>query len=195
MTTSSSIAPPSQPSKFLTQLQQAATRHGHADAGAEEIAAWCRHFILFHGKQHPQEMGRPEVAAFLAHVAKTEKDPLRAIAAGRAALEFLYATFLQCNLGELPWPRPPRLLDQVMQALRVKHYARTTEECYAQWIKRFILFHAKRHPRNMGAAELEIFLSDLAVNGQVSPSTQNQALNAIVFLYRDVLDMELNDRA
>lgn len=92
-------------------------------------------------------------------------------------------------MGELP--RPLRLLDQVKQVMRVKHYALRTEECYTQWIKRFVLFHGKRHPRDMGAAELELFLSDLAVQGHVSASTQNQALNAIVFLYRDVLDLEL----
>jgi integron integrase len=179
------------PSKFLTQVQQAAVRHGHPEAGAEAIAGWCRRLILFYGKQHPQEMGRTEVATYLEQVAKTEKDALAAIAAARAALDFLYATFLQRNLGELPWPLPPRLLDQVMQAMRVKHYARATEESYVQWIRRFILFHGKRHPRDMGAGELELFLTNLAVEGQVSASTQNQALNAIVFLYRDVLEMEL----
>jgi len=128
---------------------------------------------------------------FLEHVAKSERDPLTAIAEARGALAFLYETSLQRNLDELPWPRPPRLLDQVRQVLRVKHYAITTEESYTQWITRFINFHDKRHPRTMGAAELEVFLTDLAVNGRVSASTQNQALNAIVFLYRDVLGIEL----
>jgi hypothetical protein len=136
-------------------------------------------------------MERSEAVAFLEHVARTEKDPLPAIAAARQALEFLYGAYLQRNLGDLPWPRPPRLLDQVMQAMRVKHYARTTEECYVQWIRRYILFHNRRHPRDMGAAELELFLTNLAVEGHVSASTQNQALNAIVFLYRDVLNIEL----
>ena len=97
-------------------------------------------------------MGQLEVSAYLQHVAKTAQDPLRGIAAAHGAMEFLYDIFLQRNLGEIPWPRPARLLDQVMQAMRVKHYARTTEECYVQWIRRFILFHNKRHPRDMGAA-------------------------------------------
>ncbi|MBM3997695.1 MAG: integron integrase [Planctomycetes bacterium] len=91
----------------------------------------------------------------------------------------------------MPRPRPPRLLDQVKQVLRVKHYALRTEECYTQWITRYILFHNKRHPRDMGAAELQQFLTDLAVTGHVSASTQNQALNAIVFLYREVLELDL----
>ena len=160
------------PSKFLTQVQDAARRHGHTEAVAVEMVEWCRRFILFHSKQHPQEMGRSEVGTYLEHVAKTEKDALRAIAAARAALEFLYTTFLQRELGELPWPRPPRLLDQVMQTMRVKHYARTTEEC-VQWIRRFILFHNKRHPRDMGSAELELFLTHLAVEGSVSASGRN----------------------
>jgi hypothetical protein len=175
----------------LTQLADAARRHGHTDTTAADITQWCRRFIVFHGKLHPQEMGRAEVGAYLQYVAKTEKDALRAIDSAHRALEFLYRTFLQRNLGEFPWPRPPRLLDQVKQVMRLKHYALRTEECYTQWIKRFILFHGKRHPRDMGAAELELFLTDLAVNAHVSASTQNQALNAIAFLYREVLDLEL----
>jgi integron integrase len=179
------------PSRFLTQLADAAKRHGHADLVADEMVQWCRRFILFHGKQHPQEMGLAEAAAFLEQVAKTEKDALRGIEAAHRALTFMYGTYLQRNLGELPRPRPPRLLDQVKQVMRVKHYALRTEECYVQWIKRFIWFNGTRHPRDMGSAELELFLTDLAVKGHVSASTQNQALNAIVFLYRDVLDLQL----
>ncbi len=181
----------SKPSKFLAQLCEAATRHGHSVETAETMVGWCRRFILFHGVRHPQEMGRSEAVAFLDHVAKTEKDALRAIAEAHRGLDFLYQIYLQREVGELPWPRPPRLLDQVMQAMRVKHYARTTEECYVQWIRRFILFHGKRHPRDMGTAELELFLTNLAVEGHVSASTQNQALNAIGFLYREVLEIEL----
>jgi integron integrase len=178
-------------SKFLTATQDAAIRHGHSEAAVATMIGWIRRFILFHDKRHPQEMGRAEVGAYLEHVAKSEKDALIAISAARGALAFLYDTFLQRNLGELPLPQPPRLLDQVRQVMRLKHYAMTTEDSYTQWIRRFILFHGKRHPRTMGAAELELFLTDLAVNGHVSASTQNQALNAIVLLYRDVLDIEL----
>lgn len=85
----------------------------------------------------------------------------------------------------------PRLLDQVRGVLRVKHYSIRTEESYIQWIKRFIYFHQKRHPRDMGAAEIQAYLTHLAVNRNVSPSTQNQALSALLFLYQQVLKMEL----
>ncbi len=93
--------------------------------------------------------------------------------------------------GDTPPGQPPRLLDQVRERIRVKHYSLRTEEQYVHWIKRFILFHGKRHPREMGAAEVEAFLSDLAVNGHVAASTQNQALSALLFLYREVLGIEL----
>jgi len=76
----------------------------------------------------------------------------------------------------------PRLLDQVRDALRVRHYSLRTEDSYLQWIKRFILFHNKRHPLEMGEQEITAFLTYLAVNKHVAPSTQNQALAAILFL-------------
>ena len=88
-------------------------------------------------------------------------------------------------------PPAPRLLDQVRARIRVKHYSIRTEMQYLQWIKRYIFFHGKRHPRDMGAAEVEAFLSDLAVNGRISASTQNQALSALLFLYREVLEITL----
>ena len=87
--------------------------------------------------------------------------------------------------------RKPRLLEQVREKIRYKQYSYATEKAYLQWIRRFILFHGKRHPQEMGAAEVEAFLTHLAVNRGVAPSTQNQALNAIVFLYRDVLSIGL----
>ena len=85
----------------------------------------------------------------------------------------------------------PRLLDQVRGVIRLKHYSIRTEESYVGWIKRFILFNAKRHPKDMGAEEITRFLTHLAVNGRVAAATQNQALNALLFLYRDVLKIEL----
>ena len=88
-------------------------------------------------------------------------------------------------------PEPPRLLDQVRHAIRLRHYSFSTEKAYIHWIKRFILANNKRHPRDMGAAEVKAFLSGLAVGQNVSPSTQNQALSAILFLYRRVLEVEL----
>jgi integron integrase len=86
---------------------------------------------------------------------------------------------------------PPRLLDQVREVIRMRHYSIRTEQAYVQWIRRFILFNSKRHPREMGAPELTAFLSDLATQHHVAASTQNQALNAILFLYRDVLKIDL----
>jgi len=88
-------------------------------------------------------------------------------------------------------PPPPKLLDQVRDKIRVKHYSIRTETQYLQWIKRFIFFHGKRHPRDLGAVEVEAFLSHLATEGNVSASTQNQALSALLFLYREVLGVVL----
>jgi integron integrase len=85
----------------------------------------------------------------------------------------------------------PRLLDQVREIIRIKHYSIRTEQAYMQWIRRYILFHGKRHPRDMGATEVSEFLSSLAITAKVSASTQNQALNAILFLYRDVIKISL----
>ncbi len=81
-----------------------------------------------------------------------------------------------------------KLLDQVRSAIRVRHYSIRTEEAYTRWIRRFIVFNGKRHPSELGAAEISAFLSHLATGEKVAASTQNQALNALVFLYRQVLD-------
>ena len=88
-------------------------------------------------------------------------------------------------------PRNPKLLDQVRDTIRLRHYSLRTEQAYADWIKRFILFHGKRHPREMGAIEVREFLTDLAVRRQVAASTQNQAFSALLFLYKEVLKQEL----
>jgi len=85
----------------------------------------------------------------------------------------------------------PRLLDQVRDRIRLKHYSIRTEESYVDWIRRFVLFQGKRHPREMGAQEVEAFLTHLAVQGKVSASTQNQAKSALLFLYKEVLAEEL----
>lgn len=90
-----------------------------------------------------------------------------------------------------PPVHPPKLLDQVRERIRVKHYSIRTETQYVQWVRRFILYHGKQHPRDMGAAEVEAFLTHLAVDGQVSASTQNQALSALLFLYKEVLGIDL----
>jgi site-specific recombinase XerD len=87
--------------------------------------------------------------------------------------------------------RKPKLLDQVRLAVRTRLYSIRTEEAYVQWIRRFILFHHKRHPKEMGANKVSQFLSDLAVNRRVAAFTQNQALSANVFLYQEVLKQEI----
>ena len=87
--------------------------------------------------------------------------------------------------------KAPKLLDQVRDKIRLKHYSIRTEQAYVDWIKRFVLFHHKRHPAEMGAAEVEAFLTHLAVEGKVAASTQNQAKAAVLFLYSQVLNQEL----
>ncbi len=84
-------------------------------------------------------------------------------------------------------PGKPKLLNQIRDFLRLKHYSLRTEETYLHWIKRFILFHGKRHPDELGSEAIRAFLTDLAVRGQVAASTQNQALSALLFLYQQVL--------
>lgn len=90
-------------------------------------------------------------------------------------------------------PQSKRLLDQVSEVMRYYHYSKRSEESYVRWIKQFILFNDKRHPSELGKPEIERFLSHLVINRNVSASTQSQALNAIVFLYRKVLDLPVAD--
>jgi integrase len=90
----------------------------------------------------------------------------------------------------LPNPKL-KLREQLGEVMRFKHFSHRTENAYWHWIKGFILFHQKRHPRELGAAEVQAYLSHLAKERSVATATQNQALNAIVFLYREVLVMEL----
>jgi integron integrase len=87
----------------------------------------------------------------------------------------------------------PRLMDQMHEALRSRHYAKRTEKTYCQWVVRYIRFHKLRHPAEMGEAEINAFLTHLAVEGHVSASTQTQALSALLFLYRHVLGVEVGD--
>ncbi len=88
-------------------------------------------------------------------------------------------------------PRKTKLLDRVRENIRFKHYSLRTEQIYVDWVKRFILFHGKRHPDEMGAPEVREFLTHLATEGQVAASTQNQAFSALLFLYKEVLRQEL----
>ena len=93
----------------------------------------------------------------------------------------------------VPPASKPRLLEQVHLAMRSRHYSRRTEQSYIHWIRRFIRFHRLRHPAEMAEPEINAFLTDLAVRVRVSASTQNQALSALLFLYRHVLGREVGD--
>jgi integron integrase len=117
------------------------------------------------------------------------------IARGSGSLSYAVApegarAFAVREAGFAAAPRP-RLLDRVREAIRARHYSRRTEKAYVHWIKRYIFFNGKRHPADMGAAEVAAFLTALAVQSKVAASTQNQALSALLFLYREVLDAEL----
>lgn len=191
---------PAQPPKLLDQMR-AALRARHYPAQAEEAAiAWARSFIIFHHKRHPATLAAPDVTAFLDSLAS---DAERSEA--RTAILFLYREILNRPL-DLPAAAPPAaayplrsvapdplaiLLDQVREALRVKHYAIRTEQAYVDWIKRFIRYHGGRHPRDLGGAEVAAFLTYLATEQHVAASTQNQAFAALLFLYRAVLQQEL----
>lgn len=94
-------------------------------------------------------------------------------------------------LAEASESGKPKLLDQVRQLLRLRHYSLRTEEAYVAWIRRYILFHKKRHPLELNERDISTFLSSLALDGQVAASTQNQALSALLFLYKEVLGREL----
>jgi hypothetical protein len=180
-----------QPPRLLDQVHAGALARFGRREPAERYVECVRRFILFHGKHHPRELGIDAIGAFLQHVAQSAKDPLRSIEHAREALEFLYRDLLHVNVGELPFPEPPRLLDRLRRAMRVGHYSPRTEQCYVDWAVRFIRFHGMRHPNTMGAAEIEMFLTDLAVRGHVAASTQNQAFHALLFLYQQVLGIEL----
>lgn len=93
--------------------------------------------------------------------------------------------------ARLPEGSRPKLLDQVRHRIRMRHYSRRTEATYVHWIRRFIVFHHKNHPSTLGAPEITAFLSWLATGQRVSSSTQNQALSAVLFLYRQVLHIEV----
>jgi len=100
------------------------------------------------------------------------------------------AAFAVRETGPAGAPKP-RLLDRVREAIAARHYSHRTEKAYIHWIRRYIFFHGKRHPVEMGAPEVTAFLTSLAVHDKVAASTQNQALSALLFLYREVLGVEL----
>jgi integron integrase len=98
---------------------------------------------------------------------------------------------MSSSLSAAPDQGKPKLLDQVRQLMRLRHYSVRTEEAYVGWIRRYNLFHGKRHPRELDERHVSEFLSSLAIKGRVAASTQNQALNALLFLYKEVLQREL----
>jgi len=102
------------------------------------------------------------------------------------------AAHLQAGIAASNKAQPAKLLDRVRDAIRARHYSLRTEEAYVGWVRRFILFHNKRHPAEMGEAEINQFLTHLAVSENVAASTQNQALSGILFLYQEVLGRDLD---
>jgi hypothetical protein len=139
--------------RLLDRLTDALRTRGYVASIRQAYVDWVRRYILFHGKRHPQELGATEVGGFLDHLAAQEPATVFTLAEARGALVFLYQVVLARALDPLPTPAgavgaalvaTPRLLDQVRHVLRVRRYARSTEDCYVDWIRRFILFHGKR---------------------------------------------------
>lgn len=126
------IATP-QPPRLFDQVAQTARQRGASEPTTAQHVSWVRVYVLFHGKRHPRELNLPAVTRFLEHVVRTEKQPLPTLESARFALELLYGTILGIDLGELPQPRPPRLLDQMSQVLRVRNYSPRTDRGYAKW--------------------------------------------------------------
>jgi len=189
--------------KLLDKLRMLLESRRYRPDTVSRFVEWNRQFILFHHKRHPASMGREEIETFLDHLGQSGYG-VGLQAQARQALAFLYREVLGQTV---PWPeiarlrpeaessfpgaQPPKLLDRARAVLRARHYSVRTEECYLDWMRRYILFHKKRHPLEMGGLEVEEFLTHLAVQGHVSISTQSQALHALLFLYQQVLEVEL----
>jgi len=156
-------SPPAEAPRLLDRVRQAALAHFGQPEFGDRCADWTRRFVLFHNKQHPQDLGADAVRRFLEHVAQTLPQPLPALEQGHEALTFLYHVVLgRTDLGELPFPEPPRLLDRLRRALRVRQYSPRTEHCYVEWARRFIHFNALRHPTtNGGGPEIERFRTEV----------------------------------
>ena len=212
MDTSSSQASPrpgapsaeaARPPKLLDRLRQALRDRQVSPARVEEYLHAVEAYIRFHGLRHPRELGLEHVTAFLTHLRRQPGATPAQEAGARAALGFLHDEFLPRDAADpahspsaaAPGPAAPPtaspFLNRCHEILRLRHYSLRTEDCYVHWIKRFILFHGKRHPAEMGAREIEAFLTHLAVHEHVAASTQNQALNGLLFLYQHVLEIEL----
>ena len=129
-------------------------RNGCAPALAQRYIDWCKDFVVYHLHRPPEEMGALEVEQYLQHVREQRRPRRRG--GPRGSDNAVSGRAWQAQSLE------PRLLDRVRALLRVRHYALRTEECYVQWIMRFILFHNKRHPAEMGSGELQEFLISTA---------------------------------
>jgi integron integrase len=202
--------------KLLERAWDALLDAGVDGENARRLVAWMKEYILFHDRRHPQEMGMAEIQQYLGgHPFQNGRGPEDKAEAERA-LKFLYERVL-----ERLWPmrqdemsgeagrtltgkadggkgvylnggdRSVKLMTRVQNALRVGQYGLETEKTYADWILKYIRFHELRHPEEMGAKEVEQFLTYLAVERQVSAKTQKQALCALVFLYQTVLGRKL----
>jgi integron integrase len=180
-----------QPPRLLDLVRQVALTRFGQDGPGERHAHWTRRLVLFHGQRHPRDLSPGDVGRFLEHVAQTEKDPLPCLEQAHRALTFLYQDVLGLDVGPLPFPEPPRLLDRLRRACRVRPFSPRTANCYATWAERFLRFHGLRHPNPMGAPEIERFLTDLAAHGHVAARTPNQACHALLFRYQHVRGIEL----
>ena len=151
-----------------------------ASSGAP-LSATKRRRVKAHGSGLDQGLSAPGAADLTAVApAPVAGDGADDAAAASAALP-----------SHPPPPGPPRLLAQLRHALRVRHYSIRTEQAYVEWVRRFIHFHDKRHPAQLGAPEVQAFLTHLAVDRSVASPTQNQAKSALLFLYREVLGLQL----
>src|SRR5262249_45638518 len=134
-----------QPPRLLDLVRQVArTRFGQEGPG-QRYAHWTCRLVLFHNKRHPRDLHPGDVRCFLEPVAQTEKDPLHCLEEAHPPLTSLYQAVLGRDGGTLPLPAPPRLLDRLRRACRVRQFSPRTENCYATWAERFIRFHGLRH--------------------------------------------------
>jgi integron integrase len=205
---------------LLDRALDAALEEGLEQAGAKRYVAWMRDFILFHNKRHPQEMGMAEIQHFLGSQQFTGWQGPEKRAEAERALRFLYERVLgrkwphrrhikAGNAGAVTSStargsgehgrvrfrggqrQDVALAERMRQALRLAQHPITTEKIYVRWVERYVAFHRGRRAEEMGAAEVEQFLTHLATDREVAAGTQKQALSALVMLYETVLGKEL----
>jgi hypothetical protein len=155
-----------QPLHLLDQLRRCAQAAGHSATTIETFALWVRHYIVFHAKRHPRELGVADIGRFLADVAAKDKNPWKLWRRPTVPGTFCIAACAP-GLGELPLPRQPRLLDQVRQGCACGTMPCAPRSARCNGSKRFVQFHGMRHPRDLGAADIAEFLTHLAVKGHV----------------------------